>query len=713
MKNWIKKDITSDQVKKLCQAYKLDPLKASILLRRGITSGSDLMFYLEDDMRYTHNPFLLNQMEDAVDRIIDAKEEGEKILIFGDRDVDGVTSTTLLYQALLDFGIKPEDLTYKIPTGDDPYGLTEDAVNQHAANYGSLIITVDCGISNHKEIELASNLGIDVIVTDHHNQNGQLSEPAIVVNPKRTDTTYPFSGISGCAVAFKLASALRFSKSDIYKQDVCLLSVRPDGEAFIIECAKLHNLVKKSVLTETIVPGTKRISDTRLVNYLTGQQIFVWDDKATQSMLQEIFGQGVEFNTFDIRPEVSKIFPAFSSMTLEALKDKSKIAFYNNSVFTELDAFENVFITYVNKIIEVSHPGNIKKTEEEIQLVMLAAIADIMPLQNENRIFVKHGLDSINSGKCRTGITELLARMNLLGKNLTSTDISWNVIPALNSCGRMGIPEVALNLLLEEDPAQRDKIAAQIIDTNTQRKSLISTAWELVGVPAGDTLPSYNNKFCVLIDERINRGILGLVASKLVQRYKVPSLCLTYIDQDTVIGSMRSCSGIDCTAILSSLGDIFINFGGHNAAAGFSLYRQNLETFLGGLKQISQTINLCSDNDDIIIDAQLPPEYLTPDILKLCDSFEPIGEANQTLQFMSTNLTVSQAQIVGKTEKTHLKLTLDNGLHKVPAMFWGAGAMLNKEICIGDKIDVVYNIERNIFNGMESMQLIIVDTNKN
>ena len=166
MKKFSKKNVSKDTVKFLHEKFSLSPLEASILSRRGITEGKDLLYFLEDDLRFTHQPFLLNGIEDAVERINQAKDEEEKILIFGDRDVDGITSTSILYNYLKKKGY---DVSWKIPTGEESYGLTQEAVENFAKEYGTLIITVDCGISNYDEIEKANSLGIDVIVTDHHN----------------------------------------------------------------------------------------------------------------------------------------------------------------------------------------------------------------------------------------------------------------------------------------------------------------------------------------------------------------------------------------------------------------------------------------------------------------------------------------------------------------------------------------------------------------
>ena len=274
MSIWKKKDVAKEIIQDISKRYSCDLLTASILSRRGITEGKDILFFTENDQRYLHNPFLFENMEDAVDRILDAKDEEEKVLIFGDRDVDGITSTTILYQCLKDLGI---DVQYKLPEGDDAYGITKEVIDKFAENYGSLIITVDCGISNNEEIAYAAEKGIDVIVTDHHNPPAELPSPAIIIDPKIENSGYPFAEISGCAVAYKLVQALRFSQCSMYKQDICLMNVRPVTDAYVIECIKVENMTEKARLTETIIPGLVSIQQTRLIPFLQGQQIFVWD----------------------------------------------------------------------------------------------------------------------------------------------------------------------------------------------------------------------------------------------------------------------------------------------------------------------------------------------------------------------------------------------------------------------------------------------------
>ncbi|MBP5402455.1 MAG: single-stranded-DNA-specific exonuclease RecJ [Treponema sp.] len=706
MKNWIKKEIQKETVIDISKKYALDSLTASILTRRGITSGKDILYYLEDDLRFLHNPFLFNQMEDAVDRILDAKDEGEKVLIFGDSDVDGITSTTILYEYLKSIGL---DVQFKVPEGDEAYGMNNETIDEFAANYGTLIITVDCGISNHKEIQHAAELGIDVIVTDHHNVPEVLPEAAVIINPKLPDSNYPFKEISGCAVAFKLVQALRFASTELYKMDVCLLHASENENSWSIECLKLHNNVEKDRLLINNITEPIRISDTKLESFLKGQQIFVWDDKSTKRILREIFGTAVEFNTFDLRPEVAQIIPGMSNCSLEELKSRSKIAHYEENELSLIDSFKNIFITFINQKSNRAFPQKQALENDELQLVCLAALADVMPLQNENRIFVKHGLKIINAGKPRRGLCELLSKLNLLNKKISATDLAWTLIPAINATGRLGQPELAISILLEEEPVKRDSIANQIINLNIQRKELVNNAQQLTLYNADQSVQALRN-FCLTIDDRIHQGVIGLISARYTQKYHVPSITVTFTEDNLAVGSMRSCRGLDCTEFLSKFKELFINYGGHNKAAGFSITKENLEILKKKIESTSSSLNLLdSDEDDIIIDAEIPPTYISPDILKTIDIFEPYGETNKTLNFMTRGIKLISYQIVGKTEKQHLKLILDNGRNKIPVMYWNAADKIGKDFNVGNNLNIVYNVERNVFNGMESMQLVALD----
>lgn len=707
MSEWFKKQILKTQVESVSKKYSLDPITASIMVRRGITSGRDILYYIEDDLRFQHSPFMFAAMEDAVDRILDAKEENEKVLIFGDRDVDGVTSTTVLYDCLSSMGI---DVSYKLPGGDDAYGLSIQAVEEFAANYGSLIITVDCGISNNAEIAKAAELGLDVIVVDHHNAPETLPSPAIIIDPKTENSGYPFPDISGCAVVYKLVSAIRFSQSNWYKQDVTLLNVNKENSA--VECVKVRNLVPVSRLTQTIDQNTTSLSDTNLPFYLQGQLLLAWDAKSLSQDLQSLFGDGAQFNLVDIREEAAKLFPKFASMTLTQLKGMSKMAKYGDHEPTEIGGFYNIFVTWVQKSLAKDFPSFAQAEEKDLQLVALAALADIMPMKNENRIFVKNGLKSINSGRIRPGLRELMAELNLTGKRINSIDLSWVVVAHLNAAGRLGQPELAAKLFITDSQNERLETAKQIIELNAERKQLCVDAWNYAGIQAKASIPLHSNKLCVVIDERINRGVSGILAGRLVSTYNVPAMAVTIVD-GIAIGSMRSCRDYDVTQFLNKMDDLFINHGGHNFAAGFSFKRERLAEFEERIKTLSSEIKLGDTKDTGgDIDAEIPAQYLTPALLDISDRFEPYGEENPQLLFMAKNIRVASGQRMGKGEKMHLKITVDCGKYKWPCIFWNEGERLGRDFNVGDRVDFIFRVERNVFNRIETPQINLVDIKK-
>lgn len=707
MSEWFKKQISKTQVESVSKKYSLDPITASIMVRRGITGGHDILYYIEDDLRFQHSPFMFAAMEDAVDRILDAKEENEKVLIFGDRDVDGVTSTTVLYDCLSSMGI---DVSYKLPGGDDAYGLSIQAVEEFAANYGSLIITVDCGISNNAEIAKAAELGLDVIVVDHHNAPETLPSPAIIIDPKTENSGYPFPDISGCAVVYKLVSAIRFSQSSWYKQDVTLLNVNKENSA--VECVKVRNLVPVSRLTQTIDQNTASLSDTNLPSYLQGQLLLAWDAKTLSQDLQSLFGDGAQFNLVDIRDEAAKLFPKFASMTLTQLKGMSKMAKYGDHEPTEIGGFYNIFVTWVQKSLAKDFPSFAQAEEKDLQLVALAALADIMPMKNENRIFVKNGLKSINSGRIRPGLRELMAELNLTGKRINSIDLSWVVVAHLNAAGRLGQPELAAKLFITDSQNERLETAKQIIELNAERKQLCVDAWNYAGIQAKASIPLHSNKLCVVIDERINRGVSGILAGRLVSTYNVPAMAVTIVD-GIAIGSMRSCRDYDVTQFLNKMDDLFINHGGHNFAAGFSFKRERLAEFEERIKTLSSEIKLGDTKDTGgDIDAEIPAQYLTPALLDISDRFEPYGEENPQLLFMAKNIRVASGQRMGKGEKMHLKITVDCGKYKWPCIFWNEGERLGRDFNVGDRVDFIFRVERNVFNRIETPQINLVDIKK-
>ncbi|MDR1419552.1 MAG: single-stranded-DNA-specific exonuclease RecJ [Treponema sp.] len=702
---WEKKDIPPDLVKEISAKYGCDLLTASILIRRGLVSGEDIRYFLEDNERHLRNPFDLPGMEDAVDRIVAAKEEGEKILIFGDRDVDGITGTALLSGCLGNMGF---DVSWRIPTGDEPYGLSVKAVEEFAAAYGTLIITVDNGVSCVREVRRAGELSVDVIITDHHNPPETLPDAIAIVDPKLRDSRYPFRDLSGCAVAYKLVSALRFAfENELYGQNVSLLNTRPLNDSWIIEIIKLRNLAETDRLEETVNPGMVRISDTRLPAFLQGQHILAWDAPLQRRILSKIFGAGVEISMLDMAPEIGKEIPQTMGKSLLRIKELSRIAKYSDRELTELDVFKNLFTSFIRKREKTAGENG-----EEMQLAALGTIADIMPLRDENRIIVRGGLASLRE-KPRSGLSELLFRLDLAGRPFDSQDISWKLCPAINAAGRMGNPEKAVSILLEKDPRRRDALAGEIIAMNEERKKLVESTWEITWPMAEKSLEETGGNLVVACGENIYRGITGLLAQRLARYFHVPAMVVA-AGKDTCTGSLRSARDYDIRSLLEQCEDFFIDWGGHTFAAGFSMERSKWDSFVEQISVKARAIELAGDSDGetVTIDAELPGNYLTPDIFSLVDRFEPYGEQNRPLTFLTRSLLVRDIGFMGREEAKHVKMTLDTGKHKWPAVYWEAAGKVEREFGRDDTVDLVFNLSRDWFKGIETPRITVTDLKK-
>lgn len=705
MINWSKTPVTSSQIQPLCSKYNIDQILASIFVRRGVTDGKDILYYLEDDLRFQNEPFMLPNMDDAVERIVQAMEESEKILIFGDSDVDGVTSTAILYHYLKKAGAQVQ---WRLPMDDDAYGLSIAAVDDFAKQEGTLIITVDCGISNNVEVAHANDLGIDVIVTDHHNPPENLPEAIVVIDPKLPESIYPFKDISGAAVAYKLVSALRYATTDFYNSELCILELTENqtDNCVEVDCVKIKNNVRVKTLHEVIRPGITSIYDLKLPYFLQGQLIYTWDVTYTRNLLKNLFGSGIEFNLNDLRQMISTAIPALKSKSAKELTNLSLIAKYIDEEKSVINSLYNLYVSFCKKTINSKNLDFVADEKYDLQLVGLAALADIMPMKNENRTFVKNAILSIKKDKPCKGLAELFAKLKINCDIITSTDLSWSVIPALNAAGRLGQPDVALKLLISESGEERQLLADKIVELNEERKNLVQTTVFQVHDKAQRSVAEHQNKLCVVVDETIHQGLTGLFAAKLMSDFGVPAIAVTFND-DICIGSIRSNRNFIATDYLDTFGDFFINHGGHNAAAGFSFERHKLEEFLGKIQLSLPRINLTEEDSTVNIDAELPVSFLTPEIFNLLDTFEPYGNDNEELVFFSKQIKVIDAMKVGKKDPMHLKLTFECGKFKFPGMFWGQGNRLNSDIKIGNSYDILFTMNKNYFNGISTNQLII------
>jgi single-stranded-DNA-specific exonuclease len=568
---WEKKDIDKNTVRAVAEKYSCDLLTAFVLVNRGIAADDEIRFFLDDDIRLLHDPLMLPGIHEALNRILQAIVKHEKVLIFGDRDVDGITGTVLVTDYLRSLGM---DISWRIPVGDEPYGLSTEAVERFAGIGGTLIITVDCGISNIAEVSRANELGMTVIITDHHNPKESLPDALAIVNPKLPGSSYPFRELSGCVVAYKLVSAMR------------------------------------------------------------------------------------------------------------------------------------------NTLIAQGRPDYPRKEDEYLQLAALGTVADIVPLKNENRLIVRKGLAALME-RPRIGLSELLIALGLSGKSLTAKELAWILCPTINAAGRMGSPDKAVHLLLEPDPQKRIVLANEIKVMNEKRRRLGTKTWPVVEQLASESITRFEGKLILAAGESISRGVTGIMANRLIERFNIPAM-VVHLGEERVIGSIRSPGNYDLRLLLDPLSDIILNYGGHKNAAGFSLNRPLWDQFMDRLEIEVSTIQYLDvpKTDALLIDAELPHSYIRPDIFTLIDQFEPYGQGNDPLVFVSQGLPVIGLTTLGKREPKHVKFTLDTGKYKWHAIFWKAAGEIGTKFETGDKVDMAYTFNRNWYRGVEYSQMIIKEVGK-
>ncbi|MBN2418955.1 MAG: single-stranded-DNA-specific exonuclease RecJ [Deltaproteobacteria bacterium] len=542
----------------------ISSIKARLLINRGIGNPHDINSFLSPKLSGLIEPMLLKDMEEGAAMVVSAIERQEKIAIFGDYDADGLTSTALLVNFFSELGIP---VLYYIPDRiTEGYGLNMDAVNRLAREKVNLIITVDCGISNKKEIEYARSLGISVVVTDHHQIPELFSPVCPVINPNRPDSEFPFRDLAGVGVAFFLAAGIR---SFIRKKGWFKLASEPD-----------------------------------LKQYL--------------------------------------------------------------------------------------------------DIVAIGTIADMVPLTGQNRIMVMSGIETMKVSRW-LGIEAMKKICGLENQSITSGDIAFKLAPRLNAAGRIGDNKTGIKALVTDNYSEAINTAKELNSMNTERQRIESKIVEDIETNLIPEIDLENKRILLLSKQDWHKGVLGIVASKLLERYHRPTVVLT-IKNGMATGSGRSIDGFNLHESMTQLKHLFKKFGGHYHAAGCTLESDNIESLANGLEEIAQDV--LRDEDlipSILIDDCLKLEQLTIDSVNDIHSLEPFGSGNPEPVFYSGNLEVTGSWIVGEN---HLKLRLRQGETIHEAIGFNLGDMLPIQ---GSMINAVYCPEINKWNNNEKVQMRIID----
>ena len=529
------------------------PLAAMILASRGLEEPAQAGEYLDCSCELL-DPFLMTDMALAAGRVGLAMTRGEKIAVFGDYDVDGVTATCLLTDFLRKNGA---DCVPYIPGRlEEGYGLNAIALHTLAEQGVKLIITVDCGITALNEAQLCKELGMELVITDHHECKAQLPEAVAVVDPHRPDGGYPHMTLSGVGVAFKLAAAL------------------------------------------------------------CGDQ-------------------------------------------------------------------EQILADYAD-------------------MVCLGTVADVMPLQGENRVFVSRGLEQLRNTR-RPGLAALMQHSGCEAGAVSASSVGYMLCPRINAAGRMGKIECAVELFLTDDPARGDELAAQLCEMNRQRQSVESEIYR----QAVEMLPQDQQPpAIVLAEESWHQGVVGIVASRIAEEYCCPTF-LVCLDGEHGKASSRSYGGFNLFTALSSLSGLLESYGGHELAAGFTIHRDQIPAFRQAICERAQDFYE-EDTPRTVLEADcvIPPELLTLSNIDSLSCLEPCGNGCPKPLLVMEKLTVDRISQVGGGR--HMRLRLRNGRYGFNAIYFSATPQ-SASIAEGDLVDVAFVPQVNEFRGERTPQMNVTD----
>ncbi|MBI5234405.1 MAG: single-stranded-DNA-specific exonuclease RecJ [Deltaproteobacteria bacterium] len=491
------------------------PLTAQILVNRGIVDIQKASSFLSAELKDLHDPFLMKDMDRAVLRIIKALEDKDAIAVYGDYDVDGTTSTALLILFFKELSV--DVITYIPERLKHGYGLNNNAIAELARKGAKLLITVDCGVSNHDEAVFARSVGIDLIITDHHEPPPRLPPAYALLNPRQSECLFPFKGLAGVGVAFNLIIALR----------------------------------------------------TRLRD----------------------------------------------------------MGWFNGPA------------------------PNLKKY---LDLVCIGTIADVVPLQGENRVFVKHGLEVLKTS-ARPGLKALKDTALIKDTRLAAETVSYQIAPRLNAPGRLDNAMLSLELLTTEDAATAARLAMLLDSENSERQAIeqkiLAAALSMCELEARD-------KGIVLFSKGWHPGVIGVVASRLAERFTRPCLMIA-IEGDVAKGSARGIKNFDILKGLETCGGFLERFGGHRAAAGFTVKSENLHAFKEAM--ISVFNSTLTDEDiipEITLDAELSLDEVDLRLVSEIERLSPFGKANPEPRLCARAVTVLSSAVVAER---HLRL---NVMHK-------------------------------------------------
>jgi single-stranded-DNA-specific exonuclease len=348
------------------------------------------------------------------------------------------------------------------------------------------------------------------------------------------------------------------------------------------------------------------------------------------------------------------------------------------------------------------------RNKSSISMAALATVTDLTKLTGFNREVVKKGLEVLNSNP-PLGLKKLLEVSGKGVSEITSYELGWVLGPRLNASGRMETAKDSIRILVEDDKKVLTELAESLNSKNIQRQEKTLEMYEV----AADFEKTGKKKLPKVIfssDKKYHEGIIGLVAAKLVQTYYRPAIVMCVMD-DYAKGSVRSITGVNIIELLREFSDMFIDLGGHPMAAGFTIDKKKIPMFEKKfLKYAASKINEKLLTPTLNIDMKIPAGIINERLLNEIEKMKPFGIGNDQPLFVSGNLGIVNADVIGKDRK-HLKLSLYDGNKYHKAIYFG-GVEREKELKVGEKIDLFYTLKKNEYNGNKYIDLVVRDFRK-
>ena len=344
--------------------------------------------------------------------------------------------------------------------------------------------------------------------------------------------------------------------------------------------------------------------------------------------------------------------------------------------------------------------------EEHLDLVALGTTADIVPLVGENRIFTKFGMVQI-AKTTKPGLKSLIFVSGILGQQIGTGQVVFILAPRINAVGRLGDADLAIKLLTTKDESRAAEMARILNDENQRRKDIDSTTLKEALDLVEQDVDLANDKAIVLASSGWHQGVIGIVASRLVERFHRPTIMIA-IDGNEGKGSARSIPGFHLYEALRECEDYLIKYGGHKYAAGLSILPEKIQPFREKFKRISdKKITMDDLVPRLLIDSELELGQINPELIKVLDIFAPFGPQNMRPVFMTRNLHVwGEPYVVGNN---HLRLRVKKDGPVFDCIGFGMGDMAKPLSMKGICLDLAYVVEPNFWNGTYKIQLRVKD----